>query len=185
MRAFVRRHVAAVSVLAVLAVAGAVFVAVWFQPQKLFLDKTVNDALPAGAEDVTATPSGSAAPTSAGATPAAPRATVLSRSMLGDRAHHASGTVRVLRLADGARVLRLEGLDVENGPDLYVTLAAAAPDAPNGAYDSDYVSLGRLKGNKGDQTYAVPGSVDLTRYKSVVIWCKRFSVAFGTAPLTA
>lgn len=184
MRAFVRRHVAAVSVLAVLAVAGAVFVAVWFQPQKLFLDKTVHDALPAGAEDVTPAPSGSAPP-AVSPSPTTPRATVLARSMLGDRAHQASGTVRVLRLADGARVLRLEGLDVENGPDLYVTLAAAAPDAPNGAYDSDYVSLGRLKGNKGDQTYAVPTSIDLARYKSVVIWCKRFSVAFGTAPLTA
>lgn len=184
MRAFVRRHVAAVSVLAVLAVAGAVFVAVWFQPQKLFLDKTVNDALPPGAEDVTQSPAASAPP-SGSVSPTTPRTTVLARSMLGDRAHHASGTVRVLRLADGARVLRLEGLDVENGPDLFVTLAAAAPDAPDGAYDSDYVSLGRLKGNKGDQSYAVPASVDLSRYKSVVIWCKRFSVAFGTAPLSA
>lgn len=163
MRAFVRRHLAAVSVLAVLAVAGVVFVAVWFQPQKLVIDERVTEALPtAGAEPV-----------------------VLSRSMLGDRAHHASGTVRVLRLPDGARVLRLEGLDVENGPDLHVTLAAAAPDAADDAYDADYVSLGRLKGNKGDQTYAVPASVDLSRYESVVIWCERFSVAFGTAPLTA
>jgi hypothetical protein len=163
MRAFVRRHVAAVSVLAVLAVAGAVFVAVWFEPQKLVLDERVTEALP-----------------TASASPS-----VLSQSMLGDRAHHASGTVRVLRVADGARVLRLEGLDVENGPDLHVSLAAAGPDAPNDAYDSGYVSLGRLKGNKGDQTYAVPDAVDLSRFASVVIWCKRFSVAFGTAPISA
>ena len=162
MRAFVRRHVAAVSALAVLAVAGAAFVAVWFQPQKLVIDERVTESLPTAA----ATPE------------------VLVRSMLGDRAHHASGTVRVLRLADGARVLRLEGLDVENGPDLYVTLAAAAADAPEDAFDRDYVSLGRLKGNKGDQTYALPAGLDLAGFRSLVIWCKRFSVAFGTASLT-
>jgi hypothetical protein len=162
MRAFLRRHLVAVSVVAALGVALSVFVAVWFQPQRLVTDQTVREALPTAA---------SAAPE------------VLARGMLGDRAHHASGDVRVLRLADGTRVVRLEGLDVENGPDLYVTLAAAAADAPEDAFDRDYVSLGRLKGNKGDQTYALPAGLDLARFRSLVIWCERFSVAFGTASL--
>jgi len=45
--------------------------------------------------------------------------------------------------------------------------------------------LGALKGNKGDQQYEVPGSLstgDLER-GSVVIWCRAFSVAFGSADL--
>ena len=170
MRIFVRRHARILAALTALGVGLGVFVAVWFQPQRLLTDDTVHDPLPVAT-----------APGPDGAPPAAP--VVLASAMLGDRAHHASGDVRVLRLADGSRVVRLEGLDVENGPDLYVTLAAAAPDAPDAAYDSEYVSLGRLKGNKGDQTYAVPAGVDLSRYASLVIWCKRFSTAFGTAPL--
>ena len=156
MRAFVRRHAAAVSVTAVLAAGLVLFVAVWFQPQKLFLDQTVRETAAPGE--------------------------VLAESSFRSRAHHASGSVRVLALANGDRVVRLEGLDVENGPDLYLTLAQAPADAPNGAFET-YVSLGRLKGNKGDQTYAIPAHVDLSRYASVAIWCKRFSTLFGVASL--
>jgi len=174
MAAFLRRHVLAVSLLGVLAVAGVAFVAVWFQPQQLFLDKTVRETLP---------PEAVASPAVSSSGSPGPVATVLARSAFRSRAHHAAGDVRVIRQANGERILRIENLDVENGPDLYVTLAEAAADAPNGAFDSAYVSLGRLKGNKGDQTYAIPADVDLSRYASVAIWCERFSSLFGAAPL--
>ena len=55
------------------------------------------------------------------------------------------------------------------------------------AADTDkgtWLELGPLKGNKGDQNYTIPTGTDLTKYPSVVLWCKRFSVAFGAAPLT-
>src|SRR5262249_24833688 len=45
--------------------------------------------------------------------------------------------------------------------------------------------LGSLKGNVGDQNYELPADIDLAKYRAVTIWCKRFSVNFGTAPLTA
>lgn len=173
MAAFLRRHLVALSILGVVAVAGAVFVAVWFQPQKLVLDDTVSEPLPSAAAGAVESPSATGV------------AAVLAKASFRDRAHHARGTARIVRLADGSRILRLEGLDVENGPDLHVTLAEAAADAPDDAYDKGYVSLGKLKGNKGDQTYAIAADVDLSRFASVVIWCKRFSVAFGTAPLKA
>ena len=178
MRAFVARHRALVAASAVLAVVLAVVVAVWFQPQRLLYDDTVNDPLPAEARD--AVDEAASATTSATARPGA---TVLARGMFRSRAHDTSGDVRVLRLGDGSRILRLEDFDTDNGPDLFVYLSEAAPDAPNGDFDSGYVSLGRLKGNKGDQSYAVPAGVDLSRFESVVIWCKRFTTAFGSAPL--
>jgi hypothetical protein len=49
--------------------------------------------------------------------------------------------------------------------------------------DGKYVSLGKLKGNKGDQNYTLPVGLDLNRYTSVSIWCDRFDVSFGAAPL--
>lgn len=181
MRAFVRRHAVAVGLGTALVVAGLVFVAVWFQPQRLLYDTTVRDVLPTAAP-VTAPVSGAPA-ASAPVPAAAPR--VLASGLLGDRSHHASGAVRALALPDGTRVLRLEGLDVENGPDLFVLLAEADAAAAEEAYESRTVSLGRLKGNKGDQTYVIPAGVDLARYRSVVIWCRRFAVAFGTAAIRA
>jgi hypothetical protein len=49
--------------------------------------------------------------------------------------------------------------------------------------DGRYVELGKLKGNRGDQVYRVDAAVDLAAYRSVSIWCKRFAVSFGAAPL--
>jgi len=42
-----------------------------------------------------------------------------------------------------------------------------------------------MKGNTGDQNYDVPVSVDFAKYQAVTIWCARFNVNFGTAPLMA
>jgi hypothetical protein len=103
--------------------------------------------------------------------------------------HGTSGTVRVLRLPDGSRVLRLENLDTSNGPDLKVVLSDA-PVIPGkrGWHvfdDNEHRKIGNLKGNKGSQNYVIPADVDLTRLTSVSIWCDRFNVSFGAAALTA
>jgi hypothetical protein len=96
----------------------------------------------------------------------------------GDGIHNAQGSARILNLEDGSAVLRLEDFRVTNGPDLYVYLST-----DKGA--SNYVDLGRLKANAGNQNYELPKDVDLSRYDSVVIWCKSFSVYFGGAQLMA
>jgi cytoskeletal protein RodZ len=93
------------------------------------------------------------------------------------KAHPTSGTVRLIPQADGSRVLRIEDLNTENGPDVKVVLS---PD-PDG-YAEGAVSLGTLKGNKGSQNYAVSADLDLSSVRSVVIWCKRFRVDFAVAP---
>ena len=96
----------------------------------------------------------------------------------GDGIHNAQGSARILNLEDGRAVLRLEDFRVTNGPDLYVYLST-----DKGA--SDYVDLGRLKANAGNQNYELPSGIDLSKYDNVVIWCKAFSVYFGGAQLTA
>jgi hypothetical protein len=67
-----------------------------------------------------------------------------------------------------------------------VPTVAASPTASWRVFDDgDWVELGKLKGNKGDQAYAIPAGTDLDRLGSVSIWCKRFSVSFGAATLTS
>lgn len=97
----------------------------------------------------------------------------------GDGIHNAQGSARVLNLEDGSAVLRLEDFSVTNGPDLYVYLSTTDKGA------SDFVDLGRLKANAGNQNYDIPSGTDLSKYDNVVIWCKSFSVYFGGAQLTA
>lgn len=98
--------------------------------------------------------------------------------------HDGSGSATVYRTGDGTRVLRLTEFATSNGPDLYVYLVAAA-DAPDNetVKRAGYISLGRLKGNQGDQNYVLPADVDLSRYRAVSIWCKRFGVNFAAAAL--
>ena len=104
-------------------------------------------------------------------------ATMLSGTFVGvgDGIHDAEGTASVLE-ADGSRVLRLEDFRSTNGPDLYVYLATDSSA-------SDYVSLGTLKGNSGNQNYPIPEGTDLQKYDEVLIWCKAFGVLFGSAQI--
>jgi hypothetical protein len=97
--------------------------------------------------------------------------------------HPAAGTATAIRLAKGGRVLTLTDFDVDNGPDLRVYLVAG-PARSEGEVD-DYVDLGALKGNRGDQQYEIPDGVDVGRYATAVIWCRAFSVLFARAPLAA
>jgi hypothetical protein len=93
-----------------------------------------------------------------------------------DGVHNAEGTAKVIPLRDGTNILRLENLQVTNGPDLYVYLATDKSA-------SDFVSLGKLKANNGNQNYDIPLGTDMTKYDTVLIWCRPFSVLFGSAEL--
>jgi hypothetical protein len=151
------------------------FVLVWFQPQKLWIDDRVTEALPTAS---------TTSPTASGTSsePAGPME--LSRGTLVSLDHHTEGVVRILTLEDGQRVARLENLDTSNGPDLYVYLTANKAAGPEDKFDDEYVSLGRLKGNQGDQNYELPDGVDTERFSTLVIWCDRFNSAFGAADLS-
>ena len=98
------------------------------------------------------------------------------------RAHRTTG--QAFLLTDGEQtILRIEDLRTDNGPDLDVYLVPFSGDAPSSRYNDDFINLGDLKGNIGDQFYEIPPNTDLSRYSTVVIWCVRFDVAFGTVEL--
>ncbi len=87
-------------------------------------------------------------------------------------------------LADGKKTLRLTNFVTSNGPDVRVYLVAAQDAKDNDTVkNAGFVELGSLKGNIGDQNYDVPANIDLAKYRAVTIWCARFGVNFGTAPL--
>ncbi len=179
--------------LLVLAIAAPV---AWYLISPLFLSKTVDEDLPAaGAAAITASSTATVAGTTTTTTTAAGTATNAAAPAAGQPValrsgrfhgvdHHGVGMATIHQLPDGKRVLRFEGFDVQNGPDLYVYLSAA-PDANDDAtiQRNRFVSLGRLKGNRGNQNYELPDDLDLGQFNSVSIWCQRFSVNFATAPL--
>jgi len=153
--------------LAVPVLAIALFAAWYaFRPERLVMNRRVNEALPAAAE------------TSA--------TDVLESGTFFGVMHPTTGTATIYRLADGARILRLTNFRTSNGPDVHVYLVAAdnANDSAT-VKRADFVDLGTIKGNIGDQNYALGHDLDLSKYRTVSIWCKRFAINFGAAPLRA
>jgi hypothetical protein len=185
-RPFLRRPVvlAAAGAAAVLLVA-AVLV---FEPWKLVVDRTVDEPPPAVAAAGPA-PAAPAAPAPAApdAAPVAAEPAVLARGELISHEHASSGSVVLLELPDGSRVLRLEDLDTSDGPLLKVWLTdAPVIEGRDGWYvfdDGAVADLGDLKGNIGSSNYPIPADADLDALTSVSIWCERFAVSFAAAEL--
>ncbi|HJP89935.1 MAG TPA: DM13 domain-containing protein [Candidatus Limnocylindrales bacterium] len=95
-----------------------------------------------------------------------------------DEFHFGRGTATLIETLPGMWIVRFERFSVRNGPDLYVYVS---PD-PDG-YADDAVELGTLKATDGAFNYDVPAGTDLSKVRSVLIWCKQFSHLFAVAPL--
>jgi hypothetical protein len=156
----------------ILFAAAAVVLAVgWyaFRPELLFIDRTVNEEFP-----------GSTAVASIEKGPMA-----VTKGKFKGLAHETRGIATIYQLADGRRTLRLSEFETSNGPDVHVYLTAAEVEKGSDAIkQAGFVDLGSMKGNKGDQNYDIPADVDLAKFKNVTIWCARFGVNFGIAPLS-
>jgi hypothetical protein len=145
-----------------------------FRPELLFVRKTVNESLPVAAAQATTSSSGRAVAT-----------TALVSGQFNSVAHETKGSATIYRLDNGSRVLRLTEFTTSNGPDVRVYLVAARDAADDETVTkAGFVELGVLKGTDGNQNYEVPADLDLEKYRAVTIWCRRFGVNFGTAPLT-
>lgn len=128
-------------------------------------------------------PSSSTLPSAAPVTSSPPAVGVVVTEHEGafvSRDHPTTGQAVVLGNGTGQRFLRFEDFQTDNGPDLAVYLV----NSTVGGVD-DFIDLGKLKGNSGEQNYEIPADVDLDLYDTVLIWCVRFSSPFGEAPLSA
>jgi pyruvate/2-oxoglutarate dehydrogenase complex dihydrolipoamide dehydrogenase (E3) component len=143
-----------------------VILAAWyaFRPERLVVNRQVDEAMP-------------------GAQANSP-AQLLESGHFYSILHPTQGIATIYQLADGSRIPRLTNFTTSNGPDVQVYMVAS-DDAKDVAtvQQAGFIDLGVLKGNIGDQNYQLVSGVDLAKYRAVSIWCKRFIVNFGAAPL--
>ncbi len=100
--------------------------------------------------------------------------------------HKTSGRATIYQDEAGKLLLRLTNFKTSNGPDVHVILIAAKDADDNANFlksDTERVELGTLKGNEGDQNYEIPAGTDLSKFRTVSIYCERFNANFGAAPL--
>lgn len=208
MRKWIREHRRLAAAGAALALIGAVFVIVWFEPQKLFIDERVDEGLegfdsPIAAVTTTSTTAAPQATTPAPTAPAstseapaetttsttttttqAPGPVIVHQSQLASPGKAGTGDVFLIELEDGTRLIRFENLDVSNGPDLRVILSPSELVDDRDAYHVDgFFDLGELKGNQGNQNYEIPADIDLDEYRTVAIFCIRFNYTFNAATI--
>ena len=186
-RSSIRRHPGRAGAAALVLVALGVLAIYWFAPWNLFIDRRVDEAVPGvAAPAVGTTPVGVTGATDPTGEPARVAAGPVELA-LGEFAsleHTTTGTALVLELDDGRRFLRLQDLETSNGPDLRVYLSSVPASDDWYVYDDEeFVDLGGLKGNLGSSNYAIPANVNLADFETAVVWCRRFSVGFGVAPL--
>jgi len=136
-----------------------------FRPEKLYINQQVSEAAPASV-------SGEAEP--------------LYTGKLESREHATSGRATIYKDGSGKAYLRLTDFATSNGPDVHVVLVKPEEPAMSRIIvpgNLEFVELGSLKGNQGDQNYQVPASTDLEKYQAVAIYCERFHAIFGVTKL--
>jgi hypothetical protein len=155
-------------VLAVVAVVAALLLAplIWYLASPLVLTRSVSETAPAAA---------------------AQRRMPSGQFGVVDGIHKGEGTAAIVRLADDRWVLRLDDdFRVTNGPDLYVYLSGApAPRSSAELHAEGAFEVAQLKGNVGGQNYQLPADLDISQFRSVVIYCRRFTTVFSTAELSS
>jgi cbb3-type cytochrome oxidase subunit 3 len=159
---FLRKHKISTALVSVV-----LLVALWylFRPEKLFINKQVNEAAPFALDDADQ-----------------PAYTGLFKTTI----HETAGRASVYRNSNGSLSLKLTDFHTSNGPDVHVVLGKAGDPAltktsPGTALE--LLEIAPIKGNEGDQVYTLPANVDFSQYNTVVIYCERFRAVFGSAGL--
>ena len=97
-----------------------------------------------------------------------------------DPIHYGKGSATVR----SGTVFLGEDFEVGPGPKYHVYLVPKGMiRASSDLKGEAFVDLGRLRAFTGSQRYAIPAGVDLSQYKSVIIWCEQFSVLISPADL--
>ncbi|MEL4308118.1 DM13 domain-containing protein [Joostella sp. CR20] len=100
-----------------------------------------------------------------------------------DNRHKGSGDFQIIKTSEGI-FLQLTNFKATNGPNLKLWVSEYQnPTDSKVVKNTPYVSLGKLKGNIGNQSYKLPDDFNIESYHSVIVYCKLFRVMFTTAEI--
>jgi Electron transfer DM13 len=153
--------------------------AFWYLASPLWTRTYADEAAPTTPARTALATQGTAEATGS-AVPSGPH--VLAMGQLGfvDQLHNGKGPVRVVEVG-GQRFVRFEDVAITNAPDIHVYLSRET----GGKWtEATSLYLGTLKATNGSFNYEVPAGADLSGYKSVVVWCRAFSVLITWADLS-
>jgi Electron transfer DM13 len=139
--------------------------------------ETINDLLPV--PDTQSNPPANNPPSN----PPATGVITLSSGTFVSVNHPTTGTAKLIKLENGSHIVRLENFKTDPGPDVRVWVSETATITDAAQKSAVYTDVGASRSTNGNFNYEIPSSVDVSKIKSVIIWCRAFSVAFGGAAL--
>ena len=101
--------------------------------------------------------------------------TTISQGSFQAAAHATSGTVKLAQDSQGKKYLIFENFKTDSGPDVRIWLATDKTA-------QDYTELSKTVPS-GSFKIDVPSSTPTNKQGYVLIWCKQFTVLFGSAQL--
>jgi len=93
------------------------------------------------------------------------------------------GQAQLFRLGTGEYLLRLEQFSVVKGPGLHVYLTGSSAPQTADSVLRDFIDLGAIKAQQGEQNYLMPADIDLTDYRGVVVFSPFFREIYASAAL--
>lgn len=154
-----------------------------FQPWRLLTVRETHEALLVPTSTSSPATSTSSPATSGTVAPVAETPQEVAKGEWRSLEHATTGKASLIKLPGGAHSVQFAALNTSDGPDLYVYLSPHPSSSSEKTFGQGFTSLGKLKGNRGDQVYEIPAGVDVSSIRSVVIWCQRFAAGFAVAPL--
>jgi hypothetical protein len=102
-----------------------------------------------------------------------------------DSVRQASGNLTIYQNPDGTRLLHIEeNFRISRAPEMHLILTRNPdPMAESTGVGVDYIDIGVLRGNVGQQNYTIPPSVDFNRYPVLAIYSSQYDAVLGTATL--
>lgn len=97
------------------------------------------------------------------------------QGMFMSNVHTTSGTVSVVE-TNGKRTLVFTNFRTDGGPDLRIYLA-------ENTGLRNFIEVSRLTSTNGNFSVDLPAGADPAKQRYVLIWCKAFSVLFGSSEL--
>ena len=145
--------------------------------ERSFLEEA--SPIEAAATDPSAAVPGANAGQASASQPSAAGVTLRGSFRGADDFHFGRGDAQIVRTAEGKHVVRFENFSVRNGPDLFVYVSRES----DGRRVDESLNLGKLKATDGAFNYDLPSNIDPASIKSVLVWCKQFTVLFAIAEL--
>lgn len=150
----------------------------WYLGSPLFIRTYADEAVPQAAP-AAAPAANPLAGTAAPSTQVSQRVLASGQLQYVDSAHNGKGEVRLIEVGT-QRLLRFQEVAITNAPDVYIYLSRETGGKWS---DSSSLLIGPAKATNGSFNYDVPAGVDLTAFRSVVVWCRAFSVLITWADL--